>query len=111
MSQYPSTKEWFAWIPCPPGLDEKRFMIREEHIKSAMALKNKKVLCWGGGVLEKQTEPGDTSGMTITLMTIYADTEDEARKIISEDVYAKNGIWDLENTKMYAWRTTIREPL
>ena len=31
---------------------------------------------------------------------VLAENEEEARKIVENDVYSKNGVWDLENTQI-----------
>lgn len=111
MSSTLSDKEWFIWVPCFPNKDEIRFQVRPDHIKHALHLRDIGVMKWGGGILERQTAPGDTSGMTFSVMTVYADTQDEALKVVTEDVYTKNGIWDVDNVKIYPMKTTIRLPL
>lgn len=43
---------------------------------------------------------GETPSFKGSALMVLAENEEEARKIVENDVYSRNGVWDLENTQI-----------
>jgi uncharacterized protein len=61
--------------------------------------------------MAKQPAEGEAPELTGSAMLIKADSEDEVRKLIDADEYAKAGSWDVANMKIHPFRTAIRTAL
>lgn len=44
-------------------------------------------------------------------MLVLAESREEVLEILRADQYTKSGVWDLEGTKIYAFKTALRRGL
>jgi len=47
--------------------------------------------------------------MTGSVMLVTANSEEEVRRFVAEDVYTKSGVWDLEGMRIWPFRTAVRK--
>ncbi|KAG5368480.1 hypothetical protein CJU90_0683 [Yarrowia sp. C11] len=86
-----------------PGVLEKRMSLRPAHLE---ALENKSaganfIIC-GGGVADVHPAAGETPQVTGSTLIVQTDDRDSIVEKLKGDVYAKEGIWDLEQVKIQA---------
>lgn len=62
----------------------------------------------GGATLSKHPEDGEAPEMTGSVMLVTAESEEEVRRFVAEDVYSKRGVWDLEAMRVWAFKTAVR---
>lgn len=110
MSSSLPLREWLIQVPIEPGTLEKRLALRQQHIEEAMPKIKEGIITFAGGILSKPTVDGDNKDMTVTMFTVISETEDEARKILDEDIYTTAGIWDSKKAQIFPWKTGIRIP-
>jgi len=63
----------------------------------------------GGATLSKHPEGGEAPDMTGSVMLVTANSEEEVRRFVAEDVYTKSGVWDLEGMRIWPFRTAVRK--
>lgn len=103
-----SKREWFLEVPINPGTLEKRLALRGQHIADAMPKVEAGIITLAASILSKPTEDGDNKDMIKAIATVVAKTEEEARNILVDDVYTREGIWDSDKIQVYPLRTGIR---
>ena len=104
----PDKREWFLQVPINPGTLEKRLALRKQHIEDALPKVEQGIITLAAAILSKPTEDGDNKDMVKAIATVVAKTEEEARNILADDVYTKEGIWDADKIEVYPLRTGIR---
>lgn len=95
----PNLREYLAIIPDLPNALDKRMAVRAKHLESFKTLFADGVVTSGGGLADEFTEPLSLNG---SAMTILAENKDQVMDILSRDIYATSGVWDLKNVKIHA---------
>jgi uncharacterized protein len=104
-----SPKEFLVHLPDHPNSLPTRLSVRSAHLASTKpALVSGKVLM-GGATLSKHPEGGEAPDMTGSVMLVTAESEEEVRRFVAEDVYTKSGVWDLESMRIWPFRTAVRK--
>lgn len=89
-------------IPDFPNVLSKRLAVREQHIANAKALNAKGIVVAGGGYADEHpSKEGQAFDFKGSIITFKAETLEEVKNILQNDIYTKNGVWDLENVKIY----------
>lgn len=120
-------KEYLVHIPdhTHPDTLSKRLAVRLDHLKAVPPLLESGRILFGGATLKEHPERGearaasdkdkqdgkggpDPPPMTGSVLLITAESEEEARKFVAEDVYAKSGVWNVEGMTVWAFRTAAR---
>lgn len=104
----PNQREWFLEVPINPGTLQKRLELRQKHIADAMPKVERGIITLAASILSKPTEDGDNKDMVKAIATVIAKDENEAKKVLADDIYTREGIWDAENIRVYPLRTGIR---
>lgn len=60
------------------------------------------------GIVSKPTEDGDNKDMVKSIATVLAEAGSDAKDILAEYIYTREGIWNAENSKVYPLRRGIR---
>ena len=100
--------EYLVQIPDTPGEPERRLAARPTHLKNLKPLVESGQVVLGGATLAKQPAEGEAPEMTGSVMLIKANSEEEIRKLIEGDEYAKSGTWDIKNATITAFRCAVR---
>jgi len=50
---------------------------------------------------------GETPSFKGSAMMLLAENEEEARKLLENDVYTRNGVWDIENVQIIPVRLSL----
>lgn len=90
-------------VPDKPGVLDKRMTLRPAHLE---ALENKTsghnfIIC-GGGVAAKHPGEGETPQVTGSTLIVQTDDRECIVEKLKDDVYYKEGIWDLTGVKIEA---------
>ena len=100
--------EWCAIIYDKKGSDRSKF--RPQHLAAIPAEVAKGNLVCAGAIFNEPTTPGGERTFAGSHLQIVADTKEDALKVIHNDIFAKEGIWDLENIIIYQFGCAVREP-
>ncbi|KAF5661960.1 branched-chain amino acid aminotransferase [Fusarium circinatum] len=85
-------REWIILIPDNKDSLETRMRVRESHIKDMLKHIDSGLFQMGGGTLA-----GDSVGGSAIIAR--AKSEADVLAVLKNDVYARSGVWDLENIK------------
>jgi uncharacterized protein len=103
--------EYLVQIPDFPGALDKRLAVRPQHLKDITPKIEAGQVVMGGAMLSKQPAAGETPDMMGSVMIVKADSEEEVKKLLENDVYTKGGAWDVKNAKIWAFKSAIRTAL
>ncbi|KAF5975109.1 toxD [Fusarium coicis] len=85
-------KEWIILIPDNKDSLETRMRVRETHIKEMLQHIDSGLFQMGGGTLAGDSVNGSA-------IIARAKSEADILAVLKNDVYARSGVWDLENIK------------
>ncbi len=97
--------EYLVQIPDIPNTLEKRLAVRPQHLKDVTPKIEAGQMVFGGAMLSKQPKEGEQPDMTGSVMIVKADSEQEVKDMLENDVYAKAGAWDVQNAKIWNFKT------
>ncbi|KAF3492000.1 uncharacterized protein GIQ15_01517 [Arthroderma uncinatum] len=94
----PSKKEWIVMMPDKPGMLAKRVEVRNTHLQNLSPILDSGFLKMGGSTLDHHPAEGENPPpMNGSALVVAAETAEEVREILSKDIYATSGVWDVEN--------------
>lgn len=95
-------------LPDHDGKLQERLKARPDHLKNVRPSVTAGGVLIGGAMLTKHPEANETPSMTGSVFLMTADSEEELRRILAEDVYATSGVWDLKGMKIWPFKTAVR---
>ncbi len=115
-------KEWLVHLPdhADPSTLEKRLSVRPNHLSGIKPALASGQLLFGGATLSHHPDDSKAEGnpdaskgaekpqMTGSVMLVTAESEEEVREFVRGDVYARSGVWDVQNMRVWAFRTAVR---
>lgn len=99
--------EWCVIVYDKPGSDRSNF--RAKHLAALPPLVEQGVLVCAGAIYNEPTTPGGDRTFAGSHLQIAAETKQEALDVIYGDIFAKEGIWDLENIIIYQFGCANRK--
>ncbi|KAF5635789.1 hypothetical protein F52700_5101 [Fusarium sp. NRRL 52700] len=93
--------EWIILIPDNKGSLETRMRVRETHLKDMLQHIESGLFQMGGGTLSRDSVNGSA-------IIARAKSEAEVLAVLENDVYARSGVWDLENIKFIPFKCVYR---
>ncbi|KAI1763984.1 hypothetical protein GGR53DRAFT_495735 [Hypoxylon sp. FL1150] len=108
----PGKHEWLVVVPDKPGTTQKRLEVRAQHFEGLKPFVESQQFKLGGAVLKDKPESDDPStwdwyGSSIV---VVAESKEEVKKIIENDIYTRTGVWDTENALILAGKFAFRFP-
>jgi uncharacterized protein YciI len=105
--------EWLVVIPDKPGALAKRLEVRPQHFAALKTNIENGCFQMGGAILDEVPVDDEPSSMKMSGSTIVmvASSRDEVVNLLREDVYAKNGVWDVDNVQMWPLKCAFRIPV
>lgn len=100
--------EWCVIVYDKKGSD--RSLFRPAHLQGIPKLVEEGKLVCAGAIYQDVSPEGKLSNFAGSHLQIVADTKEEALEIVKGDVFAKEGIWDLENIIIYPFGCAVRQP-
>ncbi|KAI1402906.1 hypothetical protein F4819DRAFT_485212 [Hypoxylon fuscum] len=104
--------DFLVQIPDKPDMLATRMSNVAAHMARNKGLIESGTIVMAGPTLAAHRKSAD-EGLAITgsAQLIRAGSVEEVRAIIADDVYAKLGVWDLENTTITPYLCAVRKPL
>ncbi|KAL7626113.1 hypothetical protein AAE478_002883 [Parahypoxylon ruwenzoriense] len=104
--------DFLVQIPDKPNMLSTRFSNRDAHMARSKGLIEAGTIVMGGPTLASHPKNAD-EGLAITgsALLIRAATESDVRALISDDPYAKLGVWDIDNATITPYMCAVRKPL
>ncbi|EAW10149.1 uncharacterized protein ACLA_046140 [Aspergillus clavatus NRRL 1] len=104
-----STKyEFLCIVPDKPGALAKRLEVRGQHLEEVKPLVAGGSVLMGGAMFESHAAEGQTPAFKGSALLLMAESEEKAREALSQDIYSKTGVWDLENAQIIPFKCAVR---
>ncbi|KAI4681856.1 uncharacterized protein J4E84_007453 [Alternaria hordeiaustralica] len=105
-------QEWLIIVPDHKDALQKRIASRPKHLEGLKADREDMWL-WGGAMLEEPIKEGDTGPpkMKGSACLIGAKTREEVVERLKQDVYVKEGVWNLEDMQIIPFKSAVRKAL
>ncbi|KAL6905099.1 hypothetical protein GGI43DRAFT_381488 [Trichoderma evansii] len=107
--------EFLLIIPDKPGPEarKRRLAVRAQHFADMTPTLDQGKLKMGGAILHDvpvndEAENLDFAG---SLMVVVAESAEEAKSMLKDDIYVKSDVWDLEKAQVYPIKVAFRFPL
>ncbi|MCJ1313328.1 hypothetical protein MMC25_007005 [Agyrium rufum] len=95
--------EFLVLLVDKEGMLEKRMSVRPSHLEDIKPAVDAGHWTFGGAMLAEPFTPSadnQTPQIQGSVMLAQADTAEEVRVRLEQDIYAKEGIWDMEKVKI-----------
>lgn len=99
--------EWLAIVYDNPGVS--RAATRAQHLAGIPASVASGKVVSAGAIFNEVPKEGVAPNFAGSALSIIADSKEEVLEILSQDVYAKEGIWDLNNVLIYPTGVAYRK--
>jgi len=103
--------EYLVQIPDFPNALDKRLAVRPQHLKDITPKVEAGKVVLGGAMLSRQPKEGEQPDMLGSVMIVKADSEEEVKEMLENDIYAKGGAWDVQNANIWNFKTALRSPV
>jgi len=103
--------EWLVILPDREGSLERRMAVRPQHLSALTPRVEAGFWKMGGAFLNTTPIPDQTPDFAGSCMIAYASTKEEVLDVINGDVYAKEGVWDLEKMTIFPFKAAFRKAL
>ncbi|KAF7563412.1 hypothetical protein G7046_g723 [Stylonectria norvegica] len=104
-------KEFLCILPDRPNVLSIRKQVKAAHYEGIQPLIAAGTLLIGGGMFHKHPVEGEPASFKGSMIVYAAKDAEEVREIISKDVYATSGVWDVEKAQIIPYVSAIREPM
>jgi uncharacterized protein YciI len=103
-----SKNEYLVIVPDHANSLQKRLAVRPKHFDGLTPHIKSGSVVFGGATLSKQPKEGETPDMNGSAMLIKAESEEAVREWLANDAYAKGGVWNVDEAKIYPFRCAVR---
>ncbi|QLQ78397.1 hypothetical protein HG537_0A06440 [Torulaspora globosa] len=86
-----------------------RSKARPAHLAGIPPLVEQGKLVCAGAIYNEPKAPGEERTFAGSHLQVVADTKEEALEIVKNDVFAKEGVWDLDNIIIYQFGCAVRK--
>ncbi|KAM7207601.1 hypothetical protein V8F20_002079 [Naviculisporaceae sp. PSN 640] len=109
----PRKFEWLVVIPDFPGVQEKRIAVRPLHFAGLKPMLQSGTFQMGGAILNEVPKDDQPSSLDFAGSTVIAvaESREEILEILKNDVYVKEGVWDLSKVQMWPLKCAFRIPV
>ncbi|KAL4927211.1 uncharacterized protein BDV17DRAFT_292882 [Aspergillus undulatus] len=102
-------KEFLCILPDKPGAQSKRLEVRPTHLGNVKPLVEAGKVVDGGAMFNyAHPATGETPSFKGSMIIYAVESEEEAWKLIKDDIYVKAGVWDLDAAQVIPWKSAIR---
>lgn len=105
--------EYLVVIPDFPGALQKRIEVRPLHFAGLKVAIDSGLYQMGGAILDDVPADDEPSSLKFAGSTIViaAESKEEILKSLREDIYAKEGVWDVDNAQIWPLKCAFRIPV
>ncbi|KAK0720905.1 hypothetical protein B0H67DRAFT_484616 [Lasiosphaeris hirsuta] len=109
----PRKYEFLVVIPDFPGVLQKRIEARNAHLSGLKPAVESGLYQMGGAILEDVPVDDSPSSLKMTGSTVVitAESKEEILKTLRNDIYAKSGVWDVDNAQIWPLKCAFRIPI
>ncbi|CAB4253752.1 similar to hypothetical protein KNAG_0C04880 [Kazachstania naganishii CBS 8797] [Maudiozyma barnettii] len=100
--------EWCVIAYDKVGSD--RSKLRPQHLAGIPPQVEQGKLVCAGAIFNEPTTPGGERTFAGSHLQVVAPTKEEALNIVKGDIFAREGIWDMDNIIIYQFGCAVREP-
>ncbi|KAM5358055.1 hypothetical protein ACJZ2D_015652 [Fusarium nematophilum] len=102
--------EFLIYMPDHAGASHKRQATRPLHIQG---MKEDPEDFWqmGGFSVAEHPKAGGEPSPNGSAMIVYAESKDQVLERLQNDVFAKEGIWDVDNAHIVPFYSVVRRPV
>ncbi|KAI9930839.1 hypothetical protein ASPWEDRAFT_47814 [Aspergillus wentii DTO 134E9] len=111
MASAPAKKEFLCILPDKPGVVEKRLEVRGAHLENVKPLVEQGSVVIGGATFDHHPTGGETPAFNGSMLIVVVENEEQVWEILKNDVYVKNGVWDLERAQIIPFKSAVRTAL
>jgi len=86
-------------------------MARSKHLEGIMPAHKQGTVPFGGSYLAAPPKEGETPQMLGSAIVVVAETEEQVRETLRNDIYARSGVWDVDKATVYPFKTAVRSAL
>ncbi|KAE9576894.1 hypothetical protein CGMCC3_g7074 [Colletotrichum fructicola] len=105
-------KEFLCIMPDKPNVLQVRKQVKGQHYEGIKPLIESGRLVAGGAMLERHPKEDATEACFRGSVVVYtAESPEDVKAIIENDVYATSGVWDLERMQIIPYVAAVRQPL
>ncbi|KAK3377713.1 hypothetical protein B0H63DRAFT_477783 [Podospora didyma] len=105
--------EWLVIVPDFKDALSKRIAARNGHLGDLKPAVESGLYKMGGAILEEVPADDDPSSLKMcgSSLIIVAESKEEILATLRNDVYAKSGVWDVDNAQMWPMISAFRIPV
>ncbi|KAL7926045.1 hypothetical protein ACQKWADRAFT_281609 [Trichoderma austrokoningii] len=107
--------EFLVILPDKPGPEvrKRRLEVRAQHFSDMKPTLDEGKLKMGGAILHDvpATDEGEKMDFAGSVIIVVAESAEEAKNMLKDDIYVKAGVWDLEKTQIYPLKCAFRYAL
>ncbi|KAH0263619.1 hypothetical protein KCU90_g18562, partial [Aureobasidium melanogenum] len=103
--------EWMVILPDNVGALDKRMAVREQHLSNIKPDAASGFWVMGGAMLEDVPKEGSPLKINGSVMMAVASSKEEVLEKIKKDVYAGQGVWDMDKIQIFPFKSAIRSAL
>ncbi|KAH8734462.1 hypothetical protein BGZ61DRAFT_527805 [Ilyonectria robusta] len=104
-------REWLCILPDKANVLERRKEVKSQHYEAVKPLVASGKLVAGGAMFEKHPVDGEPALFKGSVIVYTGDSAEEVHKLITNDAYARGGVWDLEKAQIIPVITFYALPL
>ncbi|KAI1283934.1 hypothetical protein F5Y07DRAFT_94350 [Xylaria sp. FL0933] len=104
--------EWLVIVPDKAGMNEKRLEVRAQHLAGIKPVAESGFIKTGGAMLNEKPESDDATKFSFygSTLVCVASSKEEIMDVLSKDIYATSGVWDLDNVQIWPAKFAFRYP-
>ncbi|PHH66886.1 hypothetical protein CDD81_5238 [Ophiocordyceps australis] len=109
-SSIPNKHEFIVLVPDKPNAQAKRLEIRPLHLKNIFPKVKSGTWNMGGAILNEVPKGDDASGFDFagSALICHAESKEQILEQLREDVYATEGVWDVDKAQIYPFICAFR---
>ncbi|KAI1013237.1 hypothetical protein LB503_001526 [Fusarium chuoi] len=106
----PGKYEFLVVVHDKPNAREKRLEVRGTHFKNMVPNVENGSWKMGGAILNSVPKDDSVDSLDFTGSTLVciAESVEEVREQLSNDIYATTGVWDMDKVQIYPFKAAFR---
>jgi uncharacterized protein YciI len=86
--------------------------LNSKHLEGVTPLHKENKIIMGGAYFSHPPKEGETPPPMIgSALLAYAESEEEVRKMLENDIYTNSGVWDLSKVQIWPFKSAVRSDI